>query len=63
MDMTALLSEVYRRLSSAENIDDLQLGLDSVYSVLSAQPETFHKHAPLLNVFRFNFSMIKKFLL
>jgi hypothetical protein len=52
MDMTALLTEVYRRLSTADTIDDLQLGLDSVYSVLSAQPDTFYKHAPLLNVFR-----------
>lgn len=52
MDMTAILTEVYKRLSAAETIDDLQLGLDSVYSVLSAQPDTFYKHLPLLNIFR-----------
>ncbi|KAI6208663.1 DUF1981 domain-containing protein [Aphelenchoides besseyi] len=51
MDMTALLSEIYRRLSTAESADELQLSLDSVYSILSAQPDSFHKHQPLLNVF------------
>ncbi|KAI6204147.1 DUF1981 domain-containing protein [Aphelenchoides besseyi] len=51
MDMTALLSEIYRRLSTAESPDELQLSLDSVYSILSAQPDSFHKHQPLLNVF------------
>ena len=51
MDMTALLTDIYRRLANAETADELQLALDSVYSMLSAQPETFYKHQPLLNVF------------
>ena len=53
MDMTAILTEIYRRLSSAEKADELQLALDAVYAVLSAQPETFYKHPPLLSVLRF----------
>lgn len=51
MEMTALLTQVHSTLAAAQSSEDLQLSLDSVYSILSAQPSTFHKHQPLSNIF------------
>ncbi|CAD5208155.1 unnamed protein product [Bursaphelenchus xylophilus] len=50
MEMQALLSKVHEKLASAQSAEDLQLALDSVYSILSAQPGNCFKYMPLYNV-------------
>uniref|UniRef100_A0A914PHD0 Uncharacterized protein n=1 Tax=Panagrolaimus davidi TaxID=227884 RepID=A0A914PHD0_9BILA len=53
MDMTALIKELLTRIDSGQqsSADELQLGLDALYSTVSVQPPHFYKHQPLLNVF------------
>ncbi|KAI1709572.1 brefeldin A-inhibited guanine nucleotide-exchange protein 3 [Ditylenchus destructor] len=60
MDTTSLLNHILSSklnsgsLSTCEkaNADELQLALDGLYSVLSAQPLNFHRHPPLLNLLK-----------
>lgn len=53
MDITILLNEILPHLFSIENStnDELQLSLDALYSIISAQPKSFYRHLPLLNLF------------
>lgn len=55
MDMTALIKELLTRIDSGQqaSADELQLGLDALYSTVSVQPPHFYKHQPLLNVFTY----------
>ena len=53
MDMTTLIKELLLKLDNGQQaiVDDLQLGLDALASVISVQPSHFHKHLPLLTLF------------
>ncbi|CAD5205761.1 unnamed protein product [Bursaphelenchus okinawaensis] len=50
MEMQALLSKVHEKLAAAQTAEDLQLALDTIYSILSAQPGNCCKYMPLYNV-------------
>ncbi|KAE9548536.1 hypothetical protein FO519_008250 [Halicephalobus sp. NKZ332] len=53
MDMTTLVKELLLKLDNGQQavIEDLQLGLDALASVVSVQPPHFYKHLPLLTLF------------
>lgn len=63
MDATSLLTHILSKLSSSPSsanneksaTDVLQLALDGLYSVLSAQPLNFRRHPPLHNLLQWVF--------